>query len=94
MKTFRVEPGANVARTATKLLLLDPKLTLKPEAFVRMFWRDPIKKPKLLSVLTSVVHRAVARILLVGGASWGNRNLSIKTYMRNFKIEKNCISNF
>ena len=39
--------------------------------------------------------RAVARFLLVGGgASWGNINLSIKICLQNFKIEKNCIGNF
>ena len=27
-------------------------------------------------------------------ASWGNMNLSIKTFLMNFKIDKNCIVNF
>ena len=35
---------------------------------------------------------AVAKFLLVG-ASWGNINFSIKTFMQNFKIVKNCIAN-
>ena len=34
------------------------------------------------------MYRAVARFLLVEGASWGSMNLSIKTFLRNFKIEK------
>ena len=32
-----------------------------------------------------IVNRAVARLVLVG-ASWGNRNLSIETIIQNFKI--------
>ena len=28
------------------------------------------------------------------GANWGNKNLSIKTCMQKFKIDKNCITNF
>ena len=40
------------------------------------------------------MYMAVARFILVEGASWGNMNLSIKTLLRNFKIDKNCIVNF
>ena len=29
-----------------------------------------------------------------GGGKLGNINLSIKTFLQNFKIEKNCIANF
>ena len=31
----------------------------------------------------TVPSRAVARVLLVGGASWGNRNLSIEIFLQN-----------
>ena len=39
------------------------------------------------------VARAVARFLW-GGEAGGNINLSIKTFLQNFKIDENCIANF
>ena len=46
----------------------------------------------MLRNYSDYASRVVARMFF--GGSWGNMNLSIKTLLQNFKIEKNCIANF